>query len=118
MKSLNEKYETVLREQDAPADSEDNRRAGLSALSDHVKQLNIAKEQARKYTAAIDEFNNIFQILKHLSRDSLLKRYARKLDDNADNVSEEESDFLNAFHTLNQDQLHVMVRDNKLSPLD
>jgi uncharacterized protein with ParB-like and HNH nuclease domain len=118
MNSLNKKYEIVLKEQDASADSEDNRKAGLNALSDHVKQLNIAKEQAQKYTAAIDEFNNIFQTLKYLSRDSLLRRYARKLDDNADNVSEEERDFLNAFYTLNQDQLHVMVRDNRLSPLD
>ena len=118
MNSLNKKYEIVLKEQDASADSEDNRKAGLNALSDHVKQLNIAKEQARKYTAAIDELNNIFQLLKHLSRDSLLRRYAKKLQINDLALSEEENDFLNAFYTVEHDQLRDIVRDNRFSPLD
>ncbi len=117
MNNLNKIYEDILGEQAAPAGSEDNRKAGLSALSAHVKELNLTQQKAQEYKVAVDDFFRAFHKLEDLSADPLLVKYALKLQ-SMDNLPDPEAEMLHAFQSMWDEQLQDIVNGSDLSPLD
>ena len=118
MNNLNKIYEGILGEQAAPAGSEDNRKAALGALGAHVKELNLTKQKAQEYKAAVDGFFRAVDRLEGLSTNPLLIKYALKLQDNMDNISEPEEEMLMTFQSMHEEQIQDVIRGTNLSPLN
>ena len=118
MNNLNKIYEGILGEQAAPAGSEDNRTAALGALGAHVKELNLTKQKAQEYKAAVDGFFRAVDRLEGLSTNPLLIKYALKLQDNMDNISEPEEEMLMTFQSMHEEQIQDVIRGTNLSPLN